>query len=111
MSNFYKAFDANLVIVPVINKIDAGAADVPATEQQLLEQLDFGKDELIHISAKTGYGVHKVFQAIIDRIPPPASPESDVLKCFLFDARYVPTRGVACLVKVMSGTLNLENVK
>jgi translation elongation factor EF-4 len=56
---------------------------------------------LIHISAKTGFGIEKVFRAIVELIPPPVKPKSDVLKCFLFDARFVPTRGVACLVKVM----------
>lgn len=101
VSNFYKAFEANLKIVPVINKIDAQAADILATEEQLCDQLDFDLDELIHISAKTGLGVHKVFAAIVDLIPPPTIPKDDVLKCFLFDARFVPTRGVACLVKVM----------
>ena len=88
----------------------------------------------MYISAKSGLGVDKVFESIIDRIPPPAAPEKDVvlnedgtevkveegkeakvedpLKCFLFDAKFVPERGgVACLIKVMSGVLNHDNCR
>jgi translation elongation factor EF-4 len=95
----------------VINKIDAGAADVPATEDQLMSQLDFDPEEMRYISAKTGQGVDTVFKAIIESLPPPPAPENEILKAFLFDARFVPTRGVACLIKVMSGCLTVEKVK
>ena len=111
MSNFYKAFDADLKIIPVINKIDAQASDVPATEDQLEEILDFDPDEFLYISAKTGKNVDQVFLAIIDRIQPPPKPETEVLKAFLFDARYIPNFGVACLVKIMSGTFSQEQVR
>jgi GTP-binding protein LepA len=77
VSNFFKAFEANLTIIPVINKIDAGSADVSATEDQLLEQLDFDLEEILYISAKVGTGVQSVFQAIIDRIPPPTPPNTN----------------------------------
>ncbi len=65
----------------------------------------------MHISAKTGLGVDKIFEAIIERIPPPKLAQSDELKLFLFGARFVQTRGVACLIKVMSGTFNIETVR
>jgi translation elongation factor EF-4 len=111
VSNFYKAFDADLKIVPVINKIDAQAADVTVTEEQLIEILDFDLEEILLISAKTGLYVHKVFEAIIDRIPAPPIPESNALKAFLFDARFLPNFGVACLVKIMQGKFTAETVK
>lgn len=61
------------------------------------------------MSAKQGLGVPELFEAIIDRFsPPPKAKPSDPLKCFLFDARYVDSRGVACLIKVMQGTLDIE---
>lgn len=64
------------------------------------------------ISAKEGLGVPQLFEAIIDKFDPPPKPESDdALKCFLFDARFVPSRGVACLIKVMQGTLDIEQVR
>lgn len=65
----------------------------------------------MYISAKTGQGVDKIFEAVIERIPPPDIVPSEILKCFLFAARYVPNRGVACLIKVMSGTFNIESVR
>ena len=71
ISNFYHAFDANLKIIPVINKIELPAADIPATEEQLVDELDFDLEDLMYISAKEGRGVDKVFEAIIERIEPP----------------------------------------
>jgi GTP-binding protein LepA len=53
-----------------------------------------------------------VFQAVIDRFPPPPVPENnEAVKLFLFDARFVPTRGVVCLIKVMQGTLSIEQIR
>ena len=123
ISNFYHAFDASLQIIPVINKIELAAADIPATEEQLVDELDFDPDDLLYISAKSGKGVDQVFESIIERVPPPMAPvkleteetldpKKELLKCFLFDARFVPERGgVACLIKVMSGTLDIESVR
>lgn len=116
ISNFYHAFDASLQIIPVINKIELAAADIPATEEQLVDELDFDLDELLYISAKDGTNVEKVLASIIERVPPPPPPQDqetkDILKCFLFDARFVPERGgVACLIKVMSGVLDNDKVR
>ena len=81
----------------------------------MVDQLDFDLDEILYISAKVGTGLDKVFETIIDRIEPPLLKEKDIadtaLKCFLFDARFVPNRGVACFVKVMSGKFDLEKVR
>ena len=110
----------------MINKIELPAADIPATEEQLVDELDFDIDDLLYISAKDGTGVDQVFEQIIERIKPPqkaiaesseadsdnGDTNTDPLKCFLFDARFVPERGgVACLIKVMSGVLDHEKVK
>lgn len=114
ISNFYHAFDAGLQIIPVVNKIELPAADIEETENQLLEQLDFEKESILRISAKEGIGLSELFQAIIDRIKPPpfkSNTSEDVLKCFLFDARFVQNRGVACYLKVMSGIFNIEQVR
>ena len=80
--------------------------------EQLESQLDFDLEEMIQISAKTGFGVKEVFQAVIERIPPPPVPkDNNAVKLFLFDARFVPSRGVACLVKVMQGQISIEKIK
>jgi len=77
ISNFYHAFDASLQIIPVINKIELVAADVPATEEQLVDELDFDLDDMLYISAKNGTGVEKVFESIIERVEPPPLPISE----------------------------------
>ena len=71
LSNFYHAFDAELDIIPVINKIELPAAEVDQVEQQLVDQLDFELDDILHISAKEGTGLQELFEAIIERIEPP----------------------------------------
>lgn len=111
ISNFYKAFDANLSIIPVINKIELPAAEVEEVKASLMSQLDFREDEIMLISAKQGIGVIDLLDTIIERVPPPTNKIDDALKCFLFDARFVPSRGVACLVKVMQGSFNIDAVR
>jgi translation elongation factor EF-4 len=71
------------------------------------------EEEMLFISAKTGQGVDSVLDSIINRIDPPVPPKKDdPLRCFLFDARYVPNRGVACLVKIMGGSfLDFQKLK
>lgn len=75
----------------------------------MLEQFDFQEDEIIQISAKTGLNVEQVLKAVVDKIDPPAcrkyekGEKEDAFRAFLFDARYIPNRGVACLIKVMPG--------
>ena len=115
LSNFYHAFEAELNIIPVINKIELPAAEVEEVEQQMVDQLDFDPDDILRISAKEGVGLDKLFETIIERIEAPqiaklnptsASTGADlsdqnVLKCFLFGAKFLQNRGVACYVKVM----------
>ena len=57
ISNFYHAFDASLQIIPVVNKIELAAADIAATEEQLVDELDFDLEDLLYISAKEGTNV------------------------------------------------------
>lgn len=79
---------------------------MPATLQQMQEQFDFEEDEILQISAKEGFNCDQVLEAIIERIQPPVSipqEEEAPFRGFLFDAFFVPSRGVACLIKVMNG--------
>ena len=61
----------------MINKVELPAADIPATEEQLCDELDFDLEDMLYISAKEGTGVEKVFESIIERIEPPPAPVSD----------------------------------
>jgi GTP-binding protein LepA len=103
LANFYLAFDANLTLVPVLNKIDLPQADVAGTTRQLVELLGFGADEVIPISAKLGTGVPDVLEAVVRRIPPPAGDPAAPLKALVFDSFYDPYQGVVVYVRVVDG--------
>ncbi|PYM80821.1 MAG: elongation factor 4, partial [Candidatus Rokuibacteriota bacterium] len=88
LANFYLAADANLAIVPVINKIDLPSADVEGTRRQIAEVLGLDGDGALTISAKHGTGVPEVLEAIIERIPPPTGDPAGPLKALVFDSFY-----------------------
>ena len=71
LANVYLALENNLTIIPVINKIDLPNADIPKVKKELIETLGFDEDEIILTSAKTGEGVDKLLDAIIERVPAP----------------------------------------
>ena len=75
LANVYLAIDANLKIIPVINKIDLPAADVAKTSREIINLLGCNENEILKISAKTGAGVREVLDAVVREIPAPKSPE------------------------------------
>lgn len=106
ISNAYKAIEKDLVIIPVVNKVDLPSAQVEATKQQLVDFLGVRHDDIFEISAKTGLGVAPVLNAVLDQIPAPASQAGDgSLKALIFDSYYDPHRGVIAFVRVVDGSL------
>jgi GTP-binding protein LepA len=103
LANFYLAFESNLTLVPVLNKIDLPQADVEGTTQQLVDLLGFGADEPIPISAKAGTGVGDVLEAVVRRIPPPTGDPVAPLKALVFDSFYDPYQGVVTYVRIVDG--------
>ena len=107
LANVYLALENNLEIIPVINKIDLPNADIPSRVKELEDTFGFKKDEIILTSAKTGKGIDKLVDAIINRIPSPIGNVNNKLKCLIFDSYFDSYRGVIALVRVMEGSIKV----
>ena len=105
MANFYLAFEQDLTIIPIINKIDMANADTERVSRELDSLFDYKKDEILLASAKTGLGIDGILGAIIDRMPAPTADAEKPLKVLLFDSWFDDYRGVICLITVENGTL------
>jgi elongation factor 4 len=107
VANFLLSFEANLAIIPVINKIDLPLANVERVNEQLHNVFGFSPEEGIQISAKHGTGIDKVFSAIIEKIPSPSGSRDKPLCLLLFDSWYDHYRGVVCVVAVNNGSIGV----
>jgi GTP-binding protein LepA len=106
LANVYKAIDQNHEIVPVLNKIDLPAADVPRVRAQIEDVIGIDASDAVEISAKTGFGVDAVLEAIVNRLPAPATGEaSQPLKALLVDAYYDLYLGVVVIIRVVDGSV------
>uniref|UniRef100_A0A8C3TR49 GUF1 homolog, GTPase n=1 Tax=Catharus ustulatus TaxID=91951 RepID=A0A8C3TR49_CATUS len=105
VANFYLAFEAQLSIIPVINKIDLKNADPERVEKQIEKLFDIPRDECIRISAKQGTNVEKVLQYVIEKIPPPQCNTADPLKALVFDSTFDHYRGVIANIALFGGEI------
>ena len=105
MANLHLAMEQDLVIIPVLNKIDLPAADVDKCKQQLEDILAIPAEEAIPASAKSGIGIEDILEAIVARVPPPVENEDKLLRASVFDSIYDSFRGVISYVRVFSGTI------
>ncbi|MCK5568854.1 MAG: translation elongation factor 4, partial [Spirochaetes bacterium] len=103
------ALDHDLVIIPVINKIDLPAADILNTKNQITNDLGFKEDEILLVSAKEGTGVHNVLNAVVERIPPPRVDPDSPLRALIFDSHFDNYRGVVVSVRIFSGKIKSED--
>jgi len=103
LSNFNLALNANLTIIPVINKIDSPQAEVEKTKDELMS-LGFTEAEILKVSAKTGENVESIIQAIIERIPEPKST-TNVPQALIFDSSLDPYKGVVATVRLFGGEI------
>ncbi|MFN7497528.1 MAG: translation elongation factor 4 [Hyphomonadaceae bacterium] len=106
LANVYQAIDADLDIVPVLNKIDLPAAEPDRVKAQIEEVIGIDASQSVMISAKTGLGIEDVLEAIITRLPPPKTGDRDApLKALLMDAYYDQYLGVVVLVRIIDGVM------
>ncbi|XP_041008352.1 translation factor GUF1 homolog, mitochondrial [Juglans microcarpa x Juglans regia] len=106
VANFYLAFESNLTIIPVINKIDQPTADPERVKAQLKSMFDLDPIDALLTSAKTGQGLEQVLPAVIERIPPPPGKSTSPLRMLLLDSYYDEYKGVICHVAVVDGMLH-----
>ena len=106
LANLYLALDANLKIIPVINKIDLPNADPERVKNELVNTIGFDYDEIICCSGKTGEGVPELLDAVIERVPSPKS-DSDKLRALIFDSYFDPYKGVVILVRIVDGKVRV----
>lgn len=105
LANVYLAMEQDLTIIPVLNKVDLPAADVPRVSKQVINLLGCDESEIIHISAKTGQNVDQVLESIVERIPAPKGQPQDPTRALIFDSYYDDYRGVILYVRVVDGQI------
>ena len=105
LANVYLAIAANLTIIPVLNKIDLPAADVPKVSAEIINLLGCTESDILKISAKTGDGVDEVLDAIIERIAPPTGQSDAATRALIFDSYYDDYRGVILYTRVVDGSI------
>jgi GTP-binding protein LepA len=105
LANVYLALAADLTIIPVLNKIDLPAADVPRVSAEIINLLGCSDDDILKISAKTGEGVIEVLDAVVDRVTPPSGQPDAPTRALIFDSYYDDYRGVILYIRVVDGTI------
>jgi GTP-binding protein LepA len=106
LANVYLAMAADLVVIPVLNKIDLPAADVEKVSAEVIALLGCKKEDILHISAKTGQGVEAVLQKVISDIPAPSGSVDTDTRALIFDSYYDDYRGVVLYVRIFDGVIS-----
>jgi GTP-binding protein LepA len=109
LANVYLALASDLTIIPVLNKIDLPAADVERVSEEVINLLGCTKEDILLVSAKTGLGVEKVLDAVIERVPAPKGGVDQPARALIFDSIYDDYRGVILYVRVMDGRIAKGN--
>lgn len=105
LANAHLAKENNLVIIPVINKMDLASADPERVNEELKNAFSIPEKDVLYTSAKTGEGIEQIIQAIIDRIPPPGETDVSHLQALIFDSHYDTYRGVVARIRVFNGEI------
>jgi GTP-binding protein LepA len=109
LSNLYLAIEQGLEIIPVVNKIDLANADVSKTKKEIIHILGCKEEEILLASGKTGEGVEKILEAIIEKVSAPIGEAEKPLQALIFDSKYDSYKGVLAYVRVMNGTVKRDD--
>ena len=107
LANVYLAVDNDLSILPVINKVDLPSAMPEWAREEIEKRIGISSEHAVDVSAKTGFHVHELLEAIIKEIPAPDGDENAPLKALIFDSYYDPYRGVVILVRIKDGSVKV----
>jgi GTP-binding protein LepA len=107
LANLYLALEADLEIIPIVNKIDLKMARSVDVTLELAALLGGDPEEVLHVSAKEGWQVEEVLEAVVERLPPPSGGEKAPLRALIFDSHYDPYKGVVAYVRVVDGALEM----
>ena len=111
VSNLYLAIEADLTIIPILNKIDMPNSDIDGVSEQIIELIGCDKSEIIAVSAKDGTGIDRVFDSIIDIIPKPTNKhENGDSRALIFDSFYDQFRGVVAYIRVFGGSFAKNDI-
>ncbi|HAW57837.1 MAG TPA: elongation factor 4 [Bacteroidales bacterium] len=109
ISNLYLALEHELSIIPVLNKIDMENAMIDEVSDQMIDLLGCSPDEIIAVSAKTGYQVEEILKAIVERIPPPQGDPEAPLQALIFDSVFNSFRGIIAYFRIFNGTIRTND--
>ncbi|MFI5144985.1 MAG: translation elongation factor 4 [Ignavibacteria bacterium] len=105
LSNLYLAIDANLEIIPVINKIDLPSAGIESAKKQIIDLIGCKDEDIILASAKQNLGTYEILEAIVNRIPPPTVNKDAPMRALVFDSTFDPYRGIIVYIRIFDGEL------
>jgi GTP-binding protein LepA len=106
LANLYLAIEADLEIIPVINKIDLASARPDEVAEEIESLLGIAAEEIIQISAKEGLNVEEILEAVIEKIPPPSRDNEARLRALIFDSHYDSYKGVVAYIRLVEGQIN-----
>lgn len=105
LANVYLALEHDLEIIPIINKIDLPSADPERVRKEIEDVIGLDGSDAIEVSAKTGFGVDEVLEAIVQRIPAPEDAADKPLRALIFDSHFDPYKGAIANIRIMEGSL------
>jgi GTP-binding protein LepA len=109
LANLYMALEADLEIIPIINKIDLLSAHPDQVAEEISNLLGTPAEQILRISAKVGTNIDAVLEAIVQQVPPPKGEDAVPLRALIFDSHYDPYKGVVAYIRLVEGCLNRED--